>query len=254
MDYIFSFDDNTKILNFDLIDSTNEEAKRNLPFSSGNVLVLSNGQTSGKGRKGRSFYSPSNTGLYFSYGTRTKCCFDDVLRITTASSVIVSRALKDVLNVDVQIKWVNDLFYCDKKICGILSECFFESDGSIDVIIGIGINLSTSYFPEEISAKAGSVVASLDNPELVKEKLVEYIVTEMQHFFFDPLGFEYISDYKENSCVLNKIVSISDSNGVFSFGRVIDFDESGAIVLQTESGIEAYSNGELSLDFYDLHK
>lgn len=240
---------NLEYLHFASIDSTNEEVKRRFPVYEKDILVISDSQTSGKGRKGRSFFSPPDTGLYLSFGTRSKFAFKDVLKVTSATAVIASRALRKILNVDACIKWVNDIYFEDKKVCGILAECFLNPDSSIDIVVGIGINLSCCDFPEEIKNKAGSLGVNQNDLYRYKSLIASYILRDLQRFFKNPDGFEYIDDYKRFSCVLGKDVVLFDAKGEFARGRVVDFDKDGAILIDDGSKIEKYDNGELSLKF-----
>lgn len=151
---------------FDEIDSTNEEAKRRIADGQKEDFVLvARMQTAGKGRKGRSFYSPMDTGIYLTYTHFTDDSVEQSLKTTVATSVIVKNAIKDATGLDCGIKWVNDLYLNGKKVCGILCECILKNTYDNDknaLIIGIGINLTTSDYPEEISEKAGSILYNSD--------------------------------------------------------------------------------------------
>lgn len=151
---------------FDEIDSTNEEAKRRISDGQKEDFVLvARMQTAGKGRKGRSFYSPMDTGIYLTYTHFTDDSVEQSLKTTVATSVIAKKAIKEATGLDCGIKWVNDLYLNGKKVCGILCECILKNTYDNDknaLIIGIGINLTTSDYPEEISDKAGSILDNSD--------------------------------------------------------------------------------------------
>ena len=146
------------------IDSTNTQARRlaEQPMSAP-YLVVAHAQTAGKGRLGRSFYSPSGSGLYMTLAL--DICADQaaVSRVTPAAAVAVSRALEAVCQKQVQIKWVNDLYLNGKKICGILTEAMPTANG-IRVLVGIGINITTQSFPDGMRNPAGAVLSPLDAP------------------------------------------------------------------------------------------
>ena len=108
-----------EVYTYDVIPSTNETAKKHLLKRSCNRAVfIARGQTAGKGRFGRSFYSPTDTGIYMTYVFRIDQMCASAVRVTTAASVAVAKAL----NCGAKIKWVNDLYLGGKKICGILTE------------------------------------------------------------------------------------------------------------------------------------
>ena len=235
----------------DEIDSTNEEAKRRIKGGAGEDFVLvARKQTAGKGRKGRSFYSPKDTGIYLTFTHFTNDSPENVLKVTVATSVIAAKTIKDTLNIDCGIKWVNDLYHNGKKVSGTLCEYIFKDAYENDknaVIVGIGINLSTEDFPEEISDKAGSLVA--DNKDnSVYDDIVIGIANCLCSFFESCNLNTYLPLYKELSIVLGKEVELSDASGVLDSGRVIDFDDNGAIILVNKNGEnKTYDSGEISL-------
>ena len=132
---------------YPVIDSTNDEAKRLIksgttpPF-----LVAANEQTHGRGRQGKSFYSPADTGIYMSL----VLSFSDgesISKITVIASVAVCKAIEKLTGLKPEIKWVNDVYLNGKKICGILCESVIGGTDLTPVIIGVGLNLSTTDFP-----------------------------------------------------------------------------------------------------------
>lgn len=132
------------------LDSTNRAAKE-AAFSGEaghGALILARRQKSGRGRRGRSFYSPENAGLYMSIVLRPDRTLKEGLLITTAAATAVCRAVKKICGIDLGIKWVNDLYFHNKKVCGILTEAVtdFESGNIEFAVVGIGLNL---YMPED---------------------------------------------------------------------------------------------------------
>ncbi len=130
------------VLCLDIVDSTNTKL-RELAFDGADsgYVVMANQQTCGRGRLGRSFMSPKDTGIYLSMLLRPDCLPKDCPAITAWTGVAVSRAIKRVTGISPSIKWVNDLYMSDKKICGILSELSVESEsGHVQhIIVGIGM-------------------------------------------------------------------------------------------------------------------
>ena len=229
-----------EIIKFDTIDSTNNALKQMTDASHGTVLTASH-QTAGRGRMGRSFYSPLATGAYFSilHTLTTPLC--DAVAITSAASVAVMRAIKALTGVQTQIKWVNDLYYNDKKICGILTEAV-SSGESTHVIVGIGINLNTADFPEELAEIAGSLGAQVDVAELIAQ-----IYREIALYLQNPTGREWLDDYRAHSCVLGKRVAwVSKGTSREGFAESIDAD--GALLIRAENGeLIRLHTGEISL-------
>ena len=118
-------------------------------------------QTNGKGRQGRSFDSPSDAGIYFSYLFRPTTVPADTAEITAWSAVAVQNSIRSVCGFESEIKWINDLVVGDKKLCGILTELAVEAEsGQVQfVIIGVGINCNelTEDFSEDIQDRATSL-------------------------------------------------------------------------------------------------
>ena len=106
------------------------------------TVLIANCQTQGRGRLGRSFYSPPDSGLYISLLLPYNSDSEYHVTLTAAAAVAVSRAIKSTVNIDTKIKWVNDLYVGDKKVCGILAEAVTNAQtGRLDaVVLGIGIN------------------------------------------------------------------------------------------------------------------
>jgi BirA family biotin operon repressor/biotin-[acetyl-CoA-carboxylase] ligase len=149
---------------FDSVNSTNDICLEHASEGeTGGYAAVAGTQTGGRGRRGRSFFSPSDTGLYISLLLRPQACTaDKALRFTTAAAVSVCEAIEKVYEAaEPAIKWVNDIYMRGRKVCGILTEASFNiEDGTLDyAVIGIGINVYTpeSGFPEEIREIAGSV-------------------------------------------------------------------------------------------------
>ena len=144
---------------FELLDSTNTEAKRQaLGGLSVPALIIADGQSAGRGRMGRSFYSPASQGLYMSLLVSAKESVSDSLRLTTAASVAVARSIEEICGISVGIKWVNDLYLNGRKICGILCESFSGEDGKRYTVIGVGLNLYTEEFPRDIKNTAAALM------------------------------------------------------------------------------------------------
>ena len=143
-----------KIEYLEEIDSTNTELKRRARLGAPSGLVLvADGQTAGRGRMERAFLSPRGSGLYMSVLLRP-VRLTEAGRMTTLTAVAVARALEKV-GVSVDIKWVNDLMAGGKKIGGILAEAG-SFEGEPFAVIGIGVNLAHTAFPEELAAIATS--------------------------------------------------------------------------------------------------
>ena len=192
------------------VDSTNTEAKRLLNAGyRGNFLVVADEQTAGRGRQGKQFYSPRGTGIYMTV---------------------------------VQIKWVNDVYIDDKKICGILTEAVvgMESGLAEAMIIGIGANMQTEQFPPEVEN-----AASLD-ADVSRADMIAAIADHLWEILDD--GYEsYIDYYRSHSMLLGKAVTFI-RDGVTTPATAIGIDEIGGLVVRLEDGsVITLRSGEITV-------
>lgn len=239
------------------VDSTNQEVKRRALEGAGEgLVVLSEEQTAGKGRKGRSFFSPVGTGIYMSVLFRpTEEQSKDVVLVTTAASVAVCRAIRKVLGEEPEIKWVNDVYLRGKKICGILTEAVsdFES-GRIDtVVVGIGINyrIPEGGYPEELNDIIGAVCTQ--DQVIPRNTLVAAVLNELYALYEGLAQRTYMEDYRKWSNVIGKEVRYStgvDNNdqAAWEYGTALDIDKDGGLIVRLQNGEDkVLRTGEITL-------
>ena len=208
-------------------------------------ILIAREQTAGKGRLGRSFYSPKNSGLYISFLLRPDFDAREALYITTAAAAAVSEAIDSVTGVNTEIKWVNDIYYQGKKLCGILTEASidFESGGLHYAIPGIGINVTNTVFPEELK----NVAISLNADEAVFTRLSAEII---KRFFgyYDNIGeLRFLPEYRRRSFLIGKRITFRDNEGEKS-AEVLDVDDKVRLVVREDNGnITRLSSGEVNL-------
>ena len=216
---------------FDTLSSTNDFAKdliNSNKFQNGTTIVA-NTQTKGRGRFARNFYSPANTGIYFSSILKISLPIQDVSLITLISAIAVCRAITRLTNLNPQIKWINDIYLNNKKICGILVEniCDFNNIKSTAIVSGIGINISTENFPKDIQDKAGSIMCN----NLSRNKLIAEILNIFFDLSEDIYSKKIIEEYKSLSLVLNKEISYKKDNKTYT-ATAIDINDSGNLVVK----------------------
>lgn len=215
------------------IDSTNTEAKRlAVGGMREDALIVAAQQTAGRGRLGRSFSSPVGTGAYFSLLYTPQTAMDTAVTVTCAASVAVMRAIERLTGKRAGIKWVNDLYLDGKKICGILCESLCV-EGQMRIVIGIGINIDTSFAGTELEDIAGSIgVASLSPSALIAE-----VIAELFPLLSVPEHREWLADYRAASTVLSRRVRFSDG-GTVREGIATAIDGDGALIVRDGEGIE----------------
>ena len=237
---------------FDEVGSTNDIAKES-HIGLKPLMVVSDRQTAGRGRLGRTFASPGDSGLYMTLALRPTFDLDKSLYVTMAAAVAVCRAIEKVAGIKGRIKWVNDIFYQNKKVCGILTEAQsnFET-GKIDtLIIGIGVNCFPGALPKELKEIAGCLAAepgSFSRAELAAE-----IANETLDILEDLNSMVFLREYRSKCFILGKNIYIHPNLDNRSIrARAIDIDENGGLVVEYMEGkkmrqMETLTTGEVSI-------
>lgn len=224
--------------------STNEVAK-NISFDEKKSLVISAmEQTGGRGRLGRDFFSPKG-GLYFSYVFKNKFSETELPLITGIASVILRRAIISFFNIDTKIKWVNDLYYGNKKIAGILTELYEDR-----IIIGMGINVFKTNVPAHLNDKIGFLSPDDYNREIL-DAFFEMIINELIDAFdvTDLSSSRYIDEYRKNFLydmgTALEICRVGSSNFIGTLNHInTDF----TLDIKMENGnIITLNSGEISI-------
>lgn len=240
-------ENNIPVFFFEETVSTNISAREYGMKNSSAAFFVAEKQTGGMGRKGRSFVS-NKGGIYLSYVFPPKKeTRENILRLTTAACVTVCDCIEAVCDISPKIKWVNDIYYKDKKVCGILTQGVTGESGEIEsVVIGIGINFHTSEegFPEELKSIAGSLYQKED--EKKKKELTDTLIAELQNLEDLCNSGEYLAKYREKSMVLGKEVRCYIGDRVID-GVALDIDENGGLKVMTEDGTKVLSSGEITL-------
>lgn len=228
-----------KIIHLPEVDSTNEFLKRNLTRYADGTLVWADKQTKGKGSNGRAFLSPVG-GIYMSF------LFDEpdgslLPLITPLAAVAVRRAILAVFHSATTVKWVNDLFFNGKKVCGILCETTLSH-----LIVGIGVNLSPPEggFPPELSDIAGTVCRTYP-PLTVRETFAKRCYDEFLSMLLPENRGLGMAEYANSSCVLHRTVSVTRGDETVR-GVAEKIDADGSLVLRTSSGKTVLRSGTLT--------
>lgn len=224
--------------------STQLDAKLGMEANhEGNTLYLANSQSAGKGRFGRSYYCPDQGGIYMSLHLKPQLPPAELPPYTLMVAAAICKAIKNLTLIDVSIKWVNDIYYREKKIGGILTEAItsIETGLVMDVIIGVGFNMAISTFPEELKTKAGSL---FEGPcPITRNSLISEIWKE----FFQTDVDELVYLYKERSLVLGRTVTFEQNQQTYQ-GIAKDISDTGQLLVQLDKKKEIWLNsGEISL-------
>ena len=229
------------LLFYPVTDSTNLRAREALPDHKDRTRIIAavtRQQTGGRGRRGRSFYSPEG-GIYLSIVVRPETDLSSGVLLTIGAAVGVYKAVREVCGIELDIKWVNDLFYEGLKVCGILTEAVTDMEsGAIEyAIIGIGTNVywGDAGTPEELTGIAGALCRTREEYEKVDmnrlaASIIRHVIEEYSVESVPPL-------YIERNFVPGHDVLIRDMNGgekahalsIESDGRLKVIDGKGEI-------------------------
>ncbi|MCQ2551140.1 MAG: biotin--[acetyl-CoA-carboxylase] ligase [Clostridia bacterium] len=227
-----------KVMTEDTVTSTNEVCKK--AFEEKPLLVVANEQTKGRGRLGRDFYSPKDTGIYMSYAFKPSFGLDKAMLVTMAAAVAVAQGMEEVVKKSPKIKWVNDLYLRGKKIAGILTEAALdlEAGGIQSIVIGIGINCFTKDFPDFERNTPGSIDADV---AYTRNDLIVSIVNHLNKLTENMDPAKVILEYKTRCNTLGKLITIyrdyNNPNEVGVKARAYDIDERGGLIVEYQDDL-----------------
>lgn len=234
------------------IDSTNLALRERTEEQEGLVIAAME-QTNGMGRLGRTFVSPADTGIYFSILLKPRIANDEVTLLTTIAAVAVCEAIEKYTDKKPQIKWVNDIFIEEHKVCGILTQAAFQME-NLDpeyVIVGIGINLyqPKGGFGQGLKDIAGAVLSESSGD--IKNKILAETLNRYFYYYHHFDKKEFIQEYKKRSFVLGKNIRVVTKDGE-RLAKAMDIDNMCHLLVQYEDGsFENLSTGEISIRLQD---
>lgn len=239
-----------RLLVFDSIDSTNNEAKRQAEAGAPQgLLVVGEQQTAGRGRRGRAWESKKGEGIFMSLLLKPDIEPGNASMLTLVMGMAVRDALENVGKLDARIKWPNDIVCDGKKVCGILTEMSAQIDYINHIVIGVGINIHNQEFPEEIRHMATSVYQQtgehICRAELAAESLARfeeyyacYLKTQNLRGLLDEYNSHLINHGRE--------VLVTDIRKSYT-GIAQGINEMGELIVETDEGIVHVSAGEVSV-------
>lgn len=235
---------------FDTIDSTHTQAKREaLDDAAPCAAFLAERQTAGRGRFERSFYSPAGCGIYLSVAMAPGRDWPGPTLLTVAAAVAVCRAVESLTGIRLRIKWVNDLFLGEKKVCGILSEAVWglESGAISRVVLSLGLNVKAcGDLPDDLRAVVGALYEQ-GNPPVSRTRLTAAILNELLPMARRLSPQEFLDEYRARSLVLGRRITFS-RGGISTAATALDIDGEGGLVVRGDDGrIETLRSGEVSV-------
>lgn len=231
---------------YETTDSTMDLAHRlSASGAAEGTVVVSEGQTKGRGRMGRTWISPKGKGIYASVILRPALPLSQVQSITLMAAVAVAHAIERGTGLTPQIKWPNDLLVGRKKVAGILTELSGELNRTHTVVLGIGINVNTPAvrLPAQATSLAEALGRRLHRVELARTLLVE--LDRSYALFLEQGVGPLLAQWRGYAQFLGCRVRIAAQGRVVD-GQAVDLDETGALLVRTDAGwIESVSAGEV---------
>ncbi len=234
---------------FDSIDSTNRFLKDLIP-NNGIDVCCAESQTHGRGRFGRTWYSPFGENIYFSIRWHFNRPFSQLSGLSLVVSMAIMAVLQDLNIQGVQIKWPNDLLWQDKKLCGSLIEALNENHEGSNVIIGIGLNVNAT--PNDIDGlnRPACSLYEIGKKKLDRNSIIAKLIMQLNAHLeqFINQGFaSFIPFWQKNDYLFNQIITLHQPTGALT-GRVLGISETGQLRLKTKDGVvHEVSSGETSL-------
>ncbi len=248
--------DEKKVIILPITESTNTLVKEMAAAGEPEgYVVIAKEQTGGRGRRGRSFFSPAGTGVYMSILLRPdQYTAKQAAGITTMAAVAMCEAIEEIFGEPAMIKWVNDIFVRGRKVCGILTEASLNmKNGLVDyAVLGAGVNVYAPKggFPEDIANKAGAICPGAFLEEQMSEGKRKLAVTFLKYFWTyykcSDLSL-YTKEYRRRSLAIGQkviVISGQDTRAAVAY----DVDDECCLLVRYENGeTERLSSGEISI-------
>lgn len=240
-----------EVLYFDTIDSTNTKAQElaEKGYPSG-TLVVADKQESGKGRRGRSWVSPSGTGIFMTLMIKPDINPNNASMLTLVAALAVAKAITSVTGEEAMIKWPNDIVVNGKKVCGILTEMNAQFDYINHIVVGIGINVHNESFPEEISQMASSLMIEAGGKRFHRAQIIAETMSYFEQYYNTFLKTQDLSalvrEYDKLLVNRNKSVRVLDPKEPFD-GKAMGITPKGELIVDTWESRKLVSSGEVSV-------
>ncbi|MCA1573734.1 MAG: biotin--[acetyl-CoA-carboxylase] ligase [Acidobacteria bacterium] len=228
-----------QILRFDSLPSTNlEAAQRAIEGAAEGLCVVASEQTAGRGRLQRQWISPKGSGLYFSIVLRPRVHQSSWPLITLAAALAVHDALLETYSLKTDIKWPNDILSNNRKLCGILAETVDTTQGRA-LVLGIGINLTSSAFPPEVHEIATSVqleTGKVPNLEIILRNVMIALLRRYEMLQSVSGGEEILREWSvRSSYASGKRIRVANGQEVLE-GTTRGLEIDGALRVETDEG------------------
>ncbi|NRF15965.1 bifunctional biotin--[acetyl-CoA-carboxylase] ligase/biotin operon repressor BirA [Vibrio coralliilyticus] len=232
-----------------IIDSTNQYLLDRVDNLESGSVCLAEYQAKGRGRRGREWVSPFGSNLYLSMFWRLDAGMAAAMGLSLVVGVAIVEALEEMGLIGVKLKWPNDLYYQDKKLAGILVEMSGQAGAAANLVIGMGLNLMMSEATEGITQPWACLDEVADNQQIDRNQLAIIMITTL-HKALDDYELYGMAGFVERWNRLDNFIDrpvklLMGPREISGIARGIN--EQGAVLLETENGLETFIGGEISL-------
>lgn len=242
IDQYYQADSRVEIL--PIIDSTNQYMLDKIPDLKSGDCCIAEFQSKGRGRRGRQWFSPFGTNLYFSMYWRLEQGIAAAMGLSLVVGIVVTQALRELSGQDIKVKWPNDLYLNDQKLAGILVELAGKTGDCAHVVIGIGVNLNMTNPDPNIVNQKWANLGNI-NRNLLVAKIAKTLRENLEKFEKNGLAF-FIDDWNHLDNFIHRPVKLLIGDDVIR-GVAKGINDQGALLLEQNGKIQAYIGGEISL-------
>ncbi|QYN44676.1 bifunctional biotin--[acetyl-CoA-carboxylase] ligase/biotin operon repressor BirA [Gilliamella sp. ESL0441] len=242
IDQYYQADSRVEIL--PIIDSTNQYILDKIPDLKSGDCCIAEFQSKARGRRGRQWFSPFGTNLYFSMYWRLEQGIAAAMGLSLVVGIVVTQTLRELSGQDIKVKWPNDLYLNDQKLAGILVELAGKTGDCAHVVIGIGVNLNMTNPDTNIVNQKWANLGNI-NRNLLVAKIAKTLRENLEKFEKNGLAF-FIDDWNHLDNFIHRPVKLLIGDDVIR-GIAKGINDQGALLLEQDGKIEAYIGGEISL-------
>ncbi|VEB38578.1 bifunctional biotin--[acetyl-CoA-carboxylase] ligase/biotin operon repressor BirA [Legionella cherrii] len=235
---------------FTTIDSTNRYLK-DLPLSNSVDICCAEIQTQGRGRFGRHWHSPFGENIYCSSRWNLNYDLAKLSGLSLVTSLAIVATLNELdLSSNIKIKWPNDILWDNKKLCGSLIEILAESNGNVQVIIGVGLNVNTDTQNSPLPDKPWCSLYEMTQKHFDRNVLIAKLITHLEYylikFIHHDLNF-FMDEWSKSDYLFGKKIKVTQSSNTLS-GLACGINDSGQLIVEDDDGIKHFlSSGDTSL-------
>ena len=212
------------------------------------VVVLAEEQTQGRGRRGRSWHSPAGANLYLSLGWQFHGSVERLSGLSLAIGAMLAEAIARDFEVDLALKWPNDLYHGERKLGGVLIELLGEQGGAIPVVAGIGLNVNMPVEGTDFIQRPWTDLATARGSQVDRNSLAAHLINQLTSGLTDIAGGDiggWLEQWRQRDFLHGRQVLVEGTPTLA--GKAVGVDQHGALLVNTETGQSVVAGGEATL-------